>query len=376
MSGAATLRGGLIAATMLGCAACGAATATTPPAQPVSPAASGTAKLSVNSAAAADWREVSVANRPLARNSAGFAYDAANQTVVLSGGRHGCGPSATSYSDTWILDGSTWHIPAQKQVRTPGEMATFSMAYDPDVAKVIALGVFSGCGVQTGMMSWNGVAWQPSPDGLALPSPMFSRVLAFDTATHELIAFGFGQTACTAGCPPNGGPETWAYNGATWSQLHPAQSPPGLDEMAMAYDIARHELVLFGGETHNINGTTGVAVNNTWVFDGTTWTQLAPPTVPSARVGASMVFDQALGRIILFGGASSNPDATSASPTVFDDMWTFDGTTWQQLHPATIPSGRFLAQMTYDDASQQIVLFGGALNTTSDANDTWTFGAH
>src|SRR5438105_4060688 len=375
MSGAAVVRGGLISVAAIGLAACGAATTTTPPVQPASPAAGGTAKLSVNPAVADNWHEVTTTNRPLARSSAGFAYDAATRNLVLSGGRHGCGPSATSYADTWLLDGSTWHMPTHPQLHTPGEMTTFSMAYDPDVAKIIALGVFSGCGVQTGMMSWNGVNWQQSPDSVALPSPMFSRVLAFDAATHELIAFGFGQMTCAAGCPPNGGPETWAYNGTSWSQLHPTQSPPGLANMAMAYDSVRHELVLFGGETHSFNSTNGVAVNTTWVFDGSTWTQLTPATAPSARVGASMVFDQALGRIVLFGGASTNPDATNASPAVFDDMWSFDGTTWQQLHPTSMPSGRFLAQVTYDAATQQIVLFGGALNTTSDANDTWTFGA-
>ena len=135
-------------------------------------------------------------------------------------------------------------------------------------------------------------------------------------------------------------------------------------------------MVLFGGDPYSIDGEHGAPTNSTWVFDGTTWTQLAPPTAPAARVGASMVFDPALARIVLFGGASTNPDATSASPAVFDDTWSFDGTTWQQLHPTTVPSGRFLAQMTYDSATQQIVLFGGALNTTSDANDTWTFGVH
>ena len=375
MSGAAVVRGGLISVAAIGLAACGAATTTTPPVQPASPAASSSAKASLSGTLAEAWHELPTANNPLARNSAGFAFDVATQNVVLSGGRHGCGANATSYTDTWTLNGTTWHL--QPKGISPGDMASASMAYDPDISKVVALGVYSGCGVATGMLTWSGSAWTSSPQSMTLPSPMFWRSLAYDGATHQLIAFGFGEHGIASGAyHPTGAPETWAYDGTRWTQLHPAQSPPGLTKTSMAYDSLTHQVVLFGGDPYNIDGEHGAPTNSTWVFDGTTWTQLAPPTAPAARVGASMVFDQALGRIVLFGGASTNPDATSASPAVFDDTWSFDGTTWQQLHPTTVPSGRFLAQMTYDSATQQIVLFGGALNTTSDANDTWTFGVH
>ena len=42
---------------------------------------------------------------------------------------------------------------------------------------------------------------------------------------------------------------------------------------------------LFGG----FNGTA--ALNETWTWDGATWTQLSPTTSPSARAGASMAYD-------------------------------------------------------------------------------------
>src|SRR5205807_1513422 len=104
MGGAAVVRGGLISVAAIGLAACGAAATATPPVQPASPAA----KTSGNGALAGNWHELSVTTSPLARNSAGFAYDAATQNVVMSGGRHGCGASATSYTDTWTLDGTVW----------------------------------------------------------------------------------------------------------------------------------------------------------------------------------------------------------------------------------------------------------------------------
>jgi N-acetylneuraminic acid mutarotase len=144
----------------------------------------------------------------------------------------------------------------------------------------------------------------------------------------------------------------------------------------MAYDPMTRKLVLFGGETYSDQTGGGSVVNDTWTFDGTAWAKLETASAPPPRVGGAMVFDNALGDVVLFGGSSIDPETPGADPTVLDDMWTFDGSRWTQLHPSSPPSGRFFAQMTYNSTTQQIVLFGGALNTSSDANDTWTFGTH
>src|SRR5438105_2716674 len=64
-----------------------------------------------------------------------------------------------------------------------------------------------------------------------------------------------------------------------------ATSPSARYRMGMAYDQARGEVVLFGG-----NGATG-DVGDTWTWDGTTWTQQHPATSPSARYGMGMAYD-------------------------------------------------------------------------------------
>jgi hypothetical protein len=61
----------------------------------------------------------------------------------------------------------------------------------------------------------------------------------------------------------------------------------------MAYDAATGTVVLFGG----------FAFGDTWTWDGTTWTQQAPPAHPSARSAASMAYDAATGTVVLFGGS-------------------------------------------------------------------------
>src|SRR4051812_34328963 len=44
---------------------------------------------------------------------------------------------------------------------------------------------------------------------------------------------------------------------------------------AMAYDSARNQTIMFGG---NFNGAY---LGDTWAFDGTNWTRLTPPASPS-----------------------------------------------------------------------------------------------
>jgi hypothetical protein len=62
-----------------------------------------------------------------------------------------------------------------------------------------------------------------------------------------------------------------------------------------------------------------------------TWTKLSPPNSPSARNKSSMVYDKISGKIILFGGLDGS--------TLLNDTWSFDGTTWTQfpISPSNSP---------------------------------------
>ena len=53
------------------------------------------------------------------------------------------------------------------------------------------------------------------------------------------------------------------------------------------------------------------------------WAQETPKNSPTPRAGATMVFDAARGQIVLFGGYDpSGP---------FNDTWVWDGTNWTQM---------------------------------------------
>src|SRR5262245_54635307 len=65
-----------------------------------------------------------------------------------------------------------------------------------------------------------------------------------------------------------------AYGALNWEQKAPPTSPSARDRLAMTWDGARGQVVLFGGD----DGSGSLA--DTWVWDGSTWTQKSPATSP------------------------------------------------------------------------------------------------
>jgi len=131
---------------------------------------------------------------------------------------------------------------------------------------------------------------------------------------------------------------------------------------ALAYDAARNQTILFGG--YNPNLISGGYLGDTWAFDGTNWTRLNPATSPSRRSAASMVYVPTIsgGRILLFGGYDSNNQS-------LNDTWLWDGTTWTQLVTASSPGPRYNSAMAYDAEHNKVVLFSG----TGGGTETWLF---
>jgi len=88
--------------------------------------------------------------------------------------------------------------------------------------------------------------------------------MAYDAATRTVVLLDAGQT--------------WTWGGSAWTGRSPATSPPALFNAAMAYDAATRTVVLFGG--FGGLGDRG-PLNDTWTWNGTTWTQQSPwPPLP------------------------------------------------------------------------------------------------
>jgi|SRR5215211_3997511 len=93
------------------------------------------------------------------------------------------------------------------------------------------------------------------------------------------------------------------------------------------------------------------------------WTQ-KEDIGPSARFGYAMAYEVARQRVILFGGSG-------AGTTRFNDTWEWDGDAWTQVADMG-PSVRWYSGMTYDDSHQRLVLFGGVTTEANNTlGETW-----
>src|ERR1700719_4514199 len=82
---------------------------------------------------------------------------------------------------------------------------------------------------------------------------------------------------------------------AHWSQVGATvNGPSGRSDGAMVYDAATGSTLLFGG----FNSTE---LADTWSWNGSVWSKLTPATSPPAVRGASMVYDAATHNVVLFG---------------------------------------------------------------------------
>jgi fibronectin type III domain protein/galactose oxidase-like protein len=299
------------------------------------------------------WSPLFPATNPPAREYASMAFDPATGQLVLFGGLSSTG----NLNDTWSWNGSDWSQASPGPGPSAPELA--SMAYDPATGQLVLFGGFnlSGHFLSNQTWTWNGTTWiQLHPS--SSPSARDAAGMTFDEATGQLVLFGgFAGTNSYLN-------DTWAWDGTTWTQRTPASSPPARELVSMAFDPATGQLVLFGG------ANTGTTFNETWIYTVSAvtndWTQLSPTISPSARDFASMAFDPATGQLVLFGGASTG--------TTFNETWTWDGSTWSQRSPTTSPPpARVLASMAFDPATGQLVLFGGGDSNNGYLNDTWTW---
>lgn len=112
-------------------------------------------------------------------------------------------------------------------------------------------------------------------------------------------------------------------------------------------------------------GYNNAVSNETWTWDGNRWTLLHPPNAPSARFVGAMAYDPRSQHVILFGGGAPNSDP------IRNDMWSWDGATWTELHPATMPS-RWIAPAVLDGDRAAVVLIASDADGNAAGIWQWT----
>ncbi len=267
--------------------------------------------------------------------------------ILLFGGVTGDG---TILGDTWTWDGAGWtqHNVPGPAVRSSGVAAALG-------GKAIIFGGLgqiddAGLNALGDTWSWDGQSWTvvattgPDPRGAGAAGALGGQMILFG---------GYG--------PDHGGEDdTWRWDGHSWTQLLPSVIPqtaglPVVEAESIMQTFGDTLLLTDGGDMYS--------------WSGNAWTNLNPTlaaTGPGVRVGATGTVLGA--NLVFFGGGS----AASDGMVTFDDTWLWNGTAWTQVFPSGAPPPRIAAHMA--TLGNQAVLFGG-ISVGNDANttlgDTW-----
>lgn len=136
-----------------------------------------------------------------------------------------------------------------------------------------------------------------------------------------------------------------------WTPVVTAHSPSPRAGAAVAYDTQRKRAVLFGGIGSRSVLSDGLDTA-TWEWDGQDWHEIKTRVAPSGRYDHAMAYDEARGKVVLFGGVDANGNKLG-------DIWEWDGVSWTRICPVCNPAERALHQMIYDPDRKQVVMYGG-----------------
>jgi hypothetical protein len=334
------------------------------------------------------WTAITPSYSPSPRMGSAWAYDARSARFILFGGRG----TFFDFTDTWAFDVGTvaW---TRLQWGKPLNYGVHGIAYDTKSDRVVLV-EGAGCidrtwvfdyenkswtfvGVYTGLSSgprkamvydssldrficldgrtvtydFNANSWIDTfsnPPGELGGSGRSGFSMAYDSQSDRVIVTG-GDSGSGQ---PNAETWVWDYGNRTWKSMRPAVSPPPRINAGVAYDVESDRIILFGGVDAGQR-----LLGDTWAYDynSNTWTNLTPPSGPSARSSPAMAYDVQSDRVLLFGGGLIDMRPLMAETWAYD----FNVNTWTNLTSTGGPSARTGPSMTYDSRSDRVLMFGG-----------------
>ena len=248
------------------------------------------------------WTELQPAESPPALSGALLGYDPATQSLVLTGGDISTAGGHLEQTDaTWTWSGSAWTPQTAGQL--PASEHPTALATDAATGQLILVSTDDRCqGLDT--WQWSGSAWTLLHPATS-PPPTVEAGLVFDPRTDGLDLF-----PATSGCSgvdetASETPAVWSWDGSTWSTA-----------------TAQPDTVLTGSWELTTSSGAALVVTSDGTYawsggDGGGWSEVS--TSPAAG-DAAIAYDAAEDQVILFGGICSGCDGMAVP-----DTWTWDG---------------------------------------------------
>jgi hypothetical protein len=158
-------------------------------------------------------------------------------------------------------------------------------------------------------------------------------------------------------------PGMWSWDGHVWSELHPAHMPPARWGQAMVYDPTLGRTVMYGGMSMEPDHP---ALLDMWAWDGSDWSPLPVPPAPGDFFATALAYAPDGALIFITTDGQSPGSATT---------WTWHGSGWVKLDVATPDC--VWCELAYDPKHHVTVMVTNTKGAPNAFNDVWTWdGAH
>ena len=233
------------------------------------------------------WEQIPTNNVPPAREKHAMAYDEERDVIVMFGGS----TNDVVFNDTWEWNGKDWV--EIKPAHVPTIRCCHTMAFDPIRKGVILYAGWNGKDLfWDDSWIWDGKDWTKLP----YTSPQMSG--------HALVQYPPDNNLISIQASNQG---TWSLSADGWQNLNISSPPSRSDGRG---DYGEGKIIYFGG---SVNSTP---LNDTWVFTSGSWFNLQLPSIPPARYGHVLFYDEKRESFVMFGGADLSQ--------IFNDTWEFE----------------------------------------------------
>lgn len=340
-----------------------------------------------------NWTKLTPGRTPGAIQNHTMAYDASRNEPLLFGGA-----AMTSVrNSTWRFRSGTW-ARADHDV-TPGPRSLFVFQGDPDRNVTWLFGGrnaadtfgdlwmlenlrwlpvarrFSpaSCGYPAGaydesrkrlvvfcesgeIAEWDGDSWYAFPQLTRVPGERRFAAMAYDAKSRNVVLYGGWDGFGFLR-------DTWLWNGTAWTEVSADGAPPARQLPVMFYDPNQQKVFLYAGIGRPDDESRIERYQDMWSFDGRKWTEILDVTLPPTRYGAAAAYDPTRNRVIMFGGKN-------AEEQYLNEQWEWTGTAWIRNDPAVLPSPRMNLGLTFDPVRQRLTMYGGYAGVHFD--ELWT----